>query len=70
MDQAATVEELTGMIDETTRKNAKVLIDRGLEVTGVILTNKATGDKCAVNLGKIIWASVSPEKLGIDRDQP
>jgi hypothetical protein len=70
MSESATIEELTNSLDSMTRKKAKILIDKGLEVTGVVLTNKATGDKCAVNMGRVNWASVSPEKLDIEADQP
>jgi len=69
MPEPATVEELTGSLDSMTRKKAKILIDKGLEVTGVILTNRSTGDKCAVNMGKVNWASVAPEKLGVDAER-
>ena len=64
MSDPATVEEITDTLDSITRKKAKILIDKGLEVTGVILTNKSTGDKCAVNMGKVDWAAVPPVDLG------
>jgi len=51
-------DELYANLDSQTKKKAAILIENGMEVTGLILTRKATRDKCSIDLGRVRWASI------------